>query len=88
MFQRRQDGSVNFFRLFAEYQEGFGNLEGEFWLGNDKLHRLTSQTNYELRVDLEDFEGGSAYQVYRTFNIGDVDSNYRLSVSSSTGTAG
>ncbi|XP_071795932.1 microfibril-associated glycoprotein 4-like [Asterias amurensis] len=88
VFQRRQDGSVNFFRLFAEYQEGFGNLEGEFWLGNDKLNRLTSQTNYELRVDLEDFEGGSAYQVYRSFNIGDVDSNYRLSVSSSTGTAG
>ena len=51
VFHRRMDGSVDFYRYWTDYQQGFGNLSGEFWLGLDKIHCLIS-TATELRVDM------------------------------------
>ena len=87
VFQRRMDGSVNFYRNWTDYQQGFGNLNGEFWLGLEKIHRLTS-TATELRVDMQDFEGNSAYAEYTSFSVGDSASKYNLTVSGYSGTAG
>ncbi|XP_076099578.1 fibrinogen-like protein A [Mytilus galloprovincialis] len=88
VFQRRQDGKVDFYRGWLEYVKGFGDVNTEFWIGNDKLHDLTSQGSYELRVDLEDFNGDKAYAKYSTFNIGDQSTNYILNVNGYSGTAG
>ncbi|XP_052106204.1 ficolin-2-like isoform X1 [Mytilus californianus] len=88
VFQRRQDGKVDFYRGWTEYVKGFGDVKTEFWLGNDKLHELTSQGSYELRVDLGDFNGDKAYAKYSTFNIGDQSTNYTLTVNGYSGTAG
>ena len=87
VFQRRMDGSVDFYRNWTDYQQGFGNLNGEFWLGLDKIHRLTP-TATELRVDMRDFEGNSRYAKYTRFSVGDSASKYILSVSGYSGTAG
>ncbi|XP_038061321.1 fibrinogen-like protein A [Patiria miniata] len=81
VFQRRQDGSVDFYRNWAEYQAGFGNLSGEFWLGNDNLVTLTSnisQATWELRVDLGDWEGDEVWAMYEDFKIspGEYNLNY------------
>ncbi|XP_078604541.1 microfibril-associated glycoprotein 4-like isoform X2 [Branchiostoma floridae x Branchiostoma japonicum] len=88
LFQKRQDGSVNFYRDWEAYRTGFGDLRGEFWLGNDHLHRLTAQDVYELRVDLEDFEGNTAYAKYNIFRVEDEVHKYRLTVEEYSGTAG
>ena len=88
MFQRRQDGSVDFYRGWNDYKAGFGQLTAEFWLGNDKIHRLTASRPSSLRVEVEDWSGTSAYAKYGKFNIGDEQAQYRLEVGSYSGTAG
>ena len=79
VFQKRLDGSVDFYLNWSDYKHGFGNLSGEFWLGNDKIHRLTSEIyNKRLRVDLEDFEGNTSYAEYHTFGVMSESDKYKL----------
>lgn len=88
VFQKRLDGSVDFYRGWNDYKKGFGNLYGEFWLGLDKINRLTSSDRYKLRVDLEDTEGKTAYAEYNLFAITSERTKYQLSLGGYSGTAG
>ena len=88
VFQRRMDGSVDFYREWTAYKTGFGNLCGEFWLGNDNLYRLTAAEEVELRVELEDFEGNITYAEYTTFKVADEEDKYRLLIGGHNDTAG
>jgi len=88
VIQRRTDGSVDFFKNWVNYKLGFGSLENEFWLGNEKIHRLTKRKNMMIRFDLEDFDGSKVYAEFRTFYIDGENDNYRLHVGSYSGTAG
>ncbi|KAL7845145.1 hypothetical protein AOLI_G00233370 [Acnodon oligacanthus] len=81
VIQRRMDGTVSFYRPWAQYKNGFGNISGEYWLGLETMFLLTYANKYELRVDMEDFSGGSAYTQYTSFSIDPESSNYRLHVS-------
>ncbi|CAH3173426.1 unnamed protein product [Porites evermanni] len=88
VFQKRRDGSVDFFRAWDDYKRGFGNLNGEFWLGLDKIHRLTVIGGYKLRVDLEDNYGNTAFAEYSSFSVTSERAKYQLSLGSYSGTAG
>ena len=87
VFQRRMDGTQNFYLYWTHYVRGFGELNREFWLGLSQLERLTKVPT-ELRVDLEDFDNSARFAKYRTFKVGDSASNYTLTVSGYSGTAG
>ncbi|XP_011722995.2 ficolin-2 isoform X5 [Macaca nemestrina] len=78
VFQRRVDGSVDFYRDWAAYKQGFGSWLGEFWLGNDNIHALTAQGTSELRVDLVDFEDNHQFAKYRSFKVADEKEKYNL----------
>jgi len=85
VFQKRLDGSVDFYRGWDEYKHGFGNLADEFWLGLDNIHRLSSNGSYKLRVDLEDFTGNTYYAEYDLFKIASEGEKYELSLGSYSG---
>ena len=80
VFQRRQDGSVNFDRTWAEYQSGFGDLQNEFWLGNDILRELTGLGQWHLRVDIEDWKSNTSWASYGEFAV--TGDKYTLHVGS------
>ncbi|XP_009891157.1 PREDICTED: tenascin-N [Charadrius vociferus] len=89
VFQRRSTGELDFYKRWKDYVEGFGDPTGEFWLGLDKLHNLTSSSpiHYELRVDLWT-ASESVYAVYDFFQVASSRDRYRLSVGNYRGNAG
>ncbi|XP_033646208.1 ryncolin-1-like [Asterias rubens] len=80
VFQRRQDGTVDFYRTWADYQSGFGDLQNEFWLGNDILRNLTESGQWELRVDMEEWELITKWASYGEFAV--TGDKYTLHVGS------
>ncbi|XP_054912181.1 microfibril-associated glycoprotein 4-like [Poeciliopsis prolifica] len=88
VFQKRMDGSVNFYRPWVEYKRGFGNTAGEYWLGLDNIHELTRFQDCELMVDMEDFDGNKAFARYSSFYIYAEFEGYLLHVSGFNNTGG
>ncbi|XP_016957909.1 microfibril-associated glycoprotein 4 [Drosophila biarmipes] len=87
--QRRVDGSVNFTRDWNGYKNGFGDVRKEFFIGLEKLHRLTEQRPCELNITIEDANGTTSYAHYNDFKVGDEASMYELlSLGSFEGSAG
>ncbi|XP_048105451.1 microfibril-associated glycoprotein 4-like [Alosa alosa] len=82
VFQRRLDGSVNFNRPWDHYKNGFGNKDGEYWLGLDNIVLLTMRKRNELRVDMEDWDGGKVYAQYTSFSVDPETFGYTLRVGS------
>ncbi|KAJ8033405.1 Fibrinogen C domain-containing protein 1 [Holothuria leucospilota] len=77
VFQRREDGSVEFNRGWADYKEGFGDPIGEIWLGLEKLYYLTNQEHYKLKISL--ISDGITYEMnYSWFKIDSEGNNYAL----------
>ncbi|XP_060068689.1 fibrinogen-like protein A [Ylistrum balloti] len=75
----RYDGSVDFYKTWNEYRNGFGDLTGEFWLGFENLRLLLAQ-NMKLRIEMEGWSGTQRYVEYSTFQISDEASEYVLTV--------
>ncbi|XP_038409517.1 tenascin-X isoform X6 [Canis lupus familiaris] len=87
VFQRRMDGQTDFWRDWEDYAHGFGNISGEFWLGNEALHSLTKAGDYSMRVDLR--AGDEAvFAQYDSFRVDSAAEYYRLHLDGYHGTAG
>ena len=82
VIQRRKHKNVEFEkRDWVEYEDGFGNLYGDFWIGLKSMHCLTSQGNWELRIDYHLANGTKSYLHYNKFAIGSPEDQYQLNIS-------
>ncbi|XP_049548220.1 ficolin-2-like [Anopheles darlingi] len=76
--QHRFDGSVDFYRNWTQYRDGFGEVDKEFWLGLEKLHQITTARKHEIIFEIRDFEGDYGYARYSAFQVGSESEQYRL----------
>ncbi|XP_078409462.1 angiopoietin-related protein 5-like [Cetorhinus maximus] len=82
--------SLNFYKGWTEYKEGFGHPSREHWLGLENIYSLTNQANktFKLRVDLKDFEDSNVHAEYSKFWIDSETEFYRLHLGNYSGNAG
>ncbi|KAH8418638.1 hypothetical protein KR222_008070 [Zaprionus bogoriensis] len=78
VIQRRVDEDEDFNRNWEDYRTGFGDLNGNFFIGLEKLHRMTSSEPHELYIHLENFERKTRYAHYKRFSIGSEAEAYAL----------
>ncbi|CAH1780920.1 unnamed protein product [Owenia fusiformis] len=87
--QRREDGSIDFYRNWAEYKSGFGSVSGEHWLGNEHIHALTNgSTPTKLKIKLTYFNTNEYEAMYTNFTVGDEASLYTVNALGYSGNAG
>ncbi|EDV97121.1 GH16654 [Drosophila grimshawi] len=85
VIQQRINGKEDFNRSWTTYREGFGSFNDDFFLGLEKIHRLTSYKPHELYVHLENFEGKIEFARYQQFAIAGESDEYKLSFSGFSG---
>ena len=84
IIQRRVDASVSFYRSWDEYAAGFGDVDGNFWLGLDTIHDLTTAQPMSLQIDIVHCNLSSVSIPYQQFHVGDAASEYLLTITSDT----
>lgn len=69
-------------------QSGFGNIDGEYWLGLEGIYNLGRQGDYKLLVELEDWMDKKVYAQYSSFHLEPESEGYRLRLGTYQGNAG
>ena len=87
VIQRRVKGDADFNRNWSDYKKGFGSFDGDFWLGNDKIHTISSSGTFELRIDLT-YKNKTVFAHYTDFFVAGENEKYKLKIGSYQGSAG
>lgn len=74
--------------LLLPLQQGFGNIDGEYWLGLENIYWLTNQGNYKLLITMEDWSGRKVFAEYASFRLEPESEYYRLRLGRYNGNAG
>ena len=76
VMQKRIDGSVDFYRTWDEYKNGFGDVNGEYWLGNENIYQYTNTHPTEMITEVAAFNGDQAATKIQNFKLTDKASKY------------
>ena len=79
--QRRNKGATAFPVSLAAYENGFGSVDGEFWLGNKKIHRLGEGQMLAIAYDNS---SSFTYDLYHSFYVDGLSSALRVGARSGT----
>jgi len=89
VIQRRDNYTIqqDFNVSWTDYKVGFGDLEKDFWMGNNFLARFSDGNNLTLRIELEDFDGNTAWAEYEKFAVSGEDQQFTLTIGGYSGNA-
>ena len=82
VIQRRENGEVDFNRNWVQYENGFGTLNGSFWLGLWKIYDLTSGRGMVARfhIGLTLHMNEIVFAEYEEFAIGNSSESYAFHI--------
>ena len=83
--RNKKDSLLNFNKNWTDYEEGFGDLNKEFWYGLKELHCKTQRGQWEMRVDYQKNDKTWSYLHYNQFSVGSASEKYPLAVGGFTG---
>lgn len=91
ILRRKSDASplVNFQRGWVEYENGFGDLNSEFWYGLKNIYCLTQIDDVELMVELKRDNGTAGVTwTYQNFQLDGPETRYTLNIGQAERTEG
>ena len=86
--RNRKNSPLGFNKNWREYEEGFGDLNKDFWAGLELMHALTQRGQWEMRVDHQKNDKTWSYLHYNQFSVGSASEEYPLTAGGFTGLAG
>ena len=84
--RNKRDGESTFYKRWKDFEEGFGDLNGDkMWYGLKSLNCFTMTGQWELRIDFQ-FENKTwSHLHYTQFKVGNARAEYPLTIGGFTG---
>ncbi|XP_061868090.1 fibrinogen-like protein 1-like protein isoform X2 [Colius striatus] len=86
--RNHQSTAITWAESWSTYKHGFGDVHGEFWLGNEYIHQITRQKVYQVRFVIWDASNTMKFADYNLFSVDDESQGYRLRLGVYSGSAG
>ena len=84
VMMRIDNSTTAFNKSWQEYSHGFGDYDGNYWLGLETLRKLTNQQQMSVRIELSNSEYDSYMIEYDKFFIGPAEQKYKLTLGKMT----
>ena len=87
--QRLRRFTLAFNQSWTAYKAGFNDIDGTMWIGNEMLHNLTKDGDYQLRVEIQESATSIWHcYLYDQFIVDNETSGYQLHISGYLGPPG
>ena len=83
--RNRKNSQLSFNKNWREYEEGFGDLNKDFWAGLEMMQIITQRGQWEMRVDYQKNDKTWSYLHYNQFSVGSASDKYPMTTGGFTG---